>query len=65
LLILSEAELTLVDGRRAVQFEIEELGGWQKYVLFTKVGDRYLQLSGTGDLNLLAEIAQTLRPLAS
>jgi hypothetical protein len=61
--ILSEAELTLAGGRRAVQFEIEEVGGQQKYVMLTEAGDRYLELSGSGDLSLLAEIAQSLRPV--
>ncbi len=33
------------------------------FYLITNVGERYLLLSGTGDLDLLLEIARTLRPL--
>lgn len=33
------------------------------FYLITTVGERYLLLSGTGDLDLLVEIARTLRPL--
>lgn len=61
--VLSEAESTLAGGRRAVQFEIADVDNWTKFVMFTEAGDRYLQLSGPGNLSLLAEIAQTLRPL--
>lgn len=53
----------LTDGRPASDFHIEPPGGALSYVLFTTLGDRYLELAGEGDLALLKSIAGTLRPL--
>lgn len=61
--VLAEEELTLAGGRRAVSYVIEQVEGQQSYYMFTTLGDRYLQMSGGGDLDLLAEIAGTVRPL--
>ncbi|MCP5101652.1 MAG: hypothetical protein GY943_39410 [Chloroflexi bacterium] len=60
--IVLEKELTLGEDWRAVRFMIttpEEL----TFFLTTTIGERYLVLSGSGDLDMLMEIAQTLRPL--
>ena len=35
------------------------------FFLFTTLGDRYLEISGEGDLPLIREVASTLRPLDS
>ena len=48
---------------RAVQFLIAAPDHEALYLL-TTIGERYLVLSGTGDLQLLSEIAGTLRPIA-
>jgi hypothetical protein len=54
----------LVDGRPASDFFIEAPGAPLSYFLLTTIGDRYLQLSGEGDLALIETIARTLRPLS-
>jgi len=63
--ILSEKKLTLSGGLPAVRFVVQSATGEQAFFLFTTAGERYLQLSGSGDLALLAEISQTLRPIQS
>jgi len=61
--VLAEEELVLAGGHRALQFEIQGPDGSKDYALLTEVGKNYLELFGPGDLDLFAEIAQTLRPL--
>jgi hypothetical protein len=61
--ILSEERLPLAGDRPAVQFIVQGVDGAQAYFLFTTAGEQYLVLSGSGDLNLLAQIAHTLRPI--
>jgi hypothetical protein len=60
---LSEERWALEDGREAVGYVVEGTDGEQAYFFFTTIGDRYLVLSGTGDLGVLAEIAHTVRPI--
>lgn len=62
--ILSEEELTLEGGRRAASFVVEGVDGVEAYFMLATLGEDYLLLSGSGDLDLLAEIARTVRPLA-
>ena len=57
-----EERWTLDDGRAAAAFVVEGSDGAPAYFFFTTTGDRYLVLSGSGDLDLLAEIAHSLRP---
>ena len=60
--ILSEEQWRLAGDRRAAAYIIatpEE----QSFFMLTTIGDDYLVLSGNGDLNLLSEIAKTLRPI--
>lgn len=60
--ILSEEQWTLTGDRKAVTFVIttpEE----PTFSMITTIGEDYLVLSGNGNLNLLAEIAHTLRPI--
>jgi hypothetical protein len=59
--ILSEEELTLAGGRRAVSFVVEGVDGIEAFYMFTTLGEDYLLLSGAGDHDLLAEIARTIR----
>jgi hypothetical protein len=61
--VLSEDHWTMEDGRPAAAFVVEGSDGEQAYFFLTTIGDRYLVLSGTGDLELLDEIAHTVRPV--
>lgn len=63
--ILSEEELMLPGDLPAVRFVVQSATGEQAFFFFTTAGERYLQLSGSGDLALLAEISQTLRLIQS
>ena len=60
---LAEERITLTGDRPAVQFTLKGVDSVQSYFLFTTVGEKYLTFSGSGDLNILAEIAHTLRPI--
>jgi hypothetical protein len=59
--LLSEAELMLSDGPRAVQSEIQGVEGQSAYFLFTEIGERYLELFSSGDPEIFAEIVRTLQ----
>jgi hypothetical protein len=59
--VLSEEELALAGGHRAIQFELEWPGGMTTHYLFTEVGDRYLEIYGHGALEIFGEIIGTLR----
>jgi hypothetical protein len=59
--VLSEEELTVAGGHRAIQFELQGFDGQTTNYLFMEVGDRYLELFGTGDLEEFGEIIGTLR----
>jgi hypothetical protein len=61
----SEEEIMLAGDYEAASFEVESPEGERAFFFFTPVGERYLQLSGTGDLALLAEISRTVRILGS
>ena len=62
--VASEESWTLSDGRPARAFVVAGMDGAQGYFFLTTIGDKYLVLSGSGDLALLAEIAHTVRPLS-
>jgi hypothetical protein len=59
--VVSEEDLTLAGGRAARQYIVQGSDGAQGYFLFTTLGDDYLVFSGSGDLRLLGQIAQSLR----
>ena len=59
--VLSEEELTVADGQRAVKFELLRLGGQTTNHLFMEIGDRYLELVSSGDPGTFDEIIGTLR----
>lgn len=61
--ILTEERILLSGDRPAAQFTVRAVDGAQAFFLLTTNGEDYLVLSGNGDLNLLAEIAHTLRPI--
>ena len=61
--IASEDAWTLSDGREAHAFVVESSeAGIFSYFMFTTLGDDYLAFSGGGDIDLIAEIARTVRP---
>jgi hypothetical protein len=60
-IIVKEKSLTLGDGQEAVTFLVEGVDGNQGFFFISTLHDRYLQLSGSGDLELLGEIAQRVR----
>jgi hypothetical protein len=59
--IASREEWMLAGDHRTIRYLTQPLSGGRHFVLITTVGDRYLRLSGSGDLDLLAEIARTVR----
>ncbi len=61
--ILSEVEMMLAGDRRAVEIVFEDMASKQVYLLFTVVGDNYLEIAAYGNLQFVPEIAQTLRPI--
>ncbi|HJW89496.1 MAG TPA: hypothetical protein VJ436_02520, partial [Anaerolineales bacterium] len=63
LTLVSEETLSLEGGVQAARFVVQTPEGEQVLFFFTPVGDRYLELNGTGDLVLLAEITGTVRSL--
>jgi hypothetical protein len=60
--ILLEERWTLTGDWEAFHFLIKR-PEQDVFYLITTVGDRYLLLSGTGDLDLLGEMAGTLRSI--
>ncbi len=60
--VLDEQELTFAGDRQAFRYKIRTPEVTTLF-LFTTIGDRYLVLSGSGDLALLSEIVGTLRPI--
>lgn len=61
--ILSEEHIMLDGEKPATQFIVQGADGTQTFILFTTIGEQYLTLSGNGDLDLLANVAHTLRPI--
>jgi hypothetical protein len=59
--IQEEQTVTLLNGQEAVYFVVEGNDGSQGFFFFTTLTDRYLQLSGSDDIALLMEVAQTVR----
>lgn len=61
--ILEEQSLTLEQGLPAVQFTIQT-PDTQSVFLVTALKDQYLVLAGEGDLDLVKQIVQRLRPVS-
>ncbi len=59
--ILEESSGDLADGRKYIGYIVESPEKQQTFFLFTALGEKYLEVSGEGDLALVAEIARTLR----
>ncbi|HSL44428.1 MAG TPA: hypothetical protein VK897_13410 [Anaerolineales bacterium] len=61
--IVGEELLVLELGLPAVQFTVQTPES-QAIFLFAALGDQYLELSGEGDLGLVSEIVQRVRPIS-
>jgi hypothetical protein len=61
--ILEEQQLVLELGLPAVQFTVQTPEAVVVF-LITAIGDQYLELSGEGDLELVKEIVQRVRPIS-
>jgi len=59
--VISRQDLMLENGHAAVVFIVQGIDGEQGFFFFTTLIDRYLILSGEGDLALLEEIASSVR----
>jgi len=63
--ILDEEPLTLDLGLAAVRFTVQTADGVTILFQFAAVGDQYLSISGEGDLALVEEIMNYLRPVST
>ena len=61
--ILEEQPLTLDLGLAAVRYSVQTAAGAQVEYLFAAIRDQYVTISGEGDLQLVREIMQYLRPI--
>ena len=61
--IVTEEPLTLDLGLAAIKFTVQTSDGLTVPFLFAAINDQYLSISGEGDLALVAEIMQRLRPI--
>ena len=59
--LLVEEDWLLDDGRPAVSFVLQSQAGDDAFFFFTPMADRYLELSGDQDMDLLQAIAGTVR----
>ena len=59
--IVSKDEVILQGDQVALTYVIESVAGEDAFFLLTTIGDRYFELAGSGDLELLEEIASTIR----
>jgi hypothetical protein len=59
----SQQEGDLAGGRHQIDFIVRGADGVRAFFLFTTIGERYLEISGEGDLALIRAVALTLRPL--
>jgi hypothetical protein len=62
-MILEEEELVLEQGLPAMQFTVQTPDAVVVHLIVT-LGDRYLMLSGEGNLELVKEIVQRVRPIS-
>jgi hypothetical protein len=61
MMVRSEEEQTLQGGLPVVEFQVTGMGGEDAYFLFAVIGERFIALSGTGDIELMKDIGRTLR----
>lgn len=63
--IVAQEPLTLDLGLAAVKFTVQTSDGLTVPFLFAAINDQYVSISGEGDLTLVAEIMQRLRPIGA
>ena len=63
--VLEEEPLTLDLGLAAVRYTIQTSAGVTVEFLFAAINDQYVTISGEGDLALVREIMQYLRPISN
>lgn len=63
--ISSEESWVLAEELPASRFLVSTADEGTVFFLFTLIGDRFVSLSGTGDLELLEQIARSLRPIGT
>jgi len=63
--IIAETSGDLAGGRKQMSFTVRGPDKMQAFFLLTTVGENYLEIAGDGNLALIEEIAQTMRPLDS
>lgn len=61
----SEESWLLAEDLPASRFLASNPDGVSVFFLFTLIGDRFVSLSGTGDLELLEQVVRTLRPFGA
>ncbi len=61
--IVAETSSNLAAGRNQMSFTVQGPDKTQAFFLLTTVGENYLEIAGDGNLALIEEIAQTMRPL--
>jgi hypothetical protein len=61
--IVKDEAGSLQDGRPYASFIIQTPDNHQAFFLFATLGEKYLEVSGEGNLALVAEIARTIRPM--
>ena len=61
--IVKESSGDLLDGRKYMSFIVQAPDKQQAFFLLTGLGEKYLEISGEGNLALAEEIAHTVRPL--
>jgi hypothetical protein len=59
--ITSEADVTLASGAPAREFTVNGPDGVPGYFLFSVIGEDYLVASGNGDIELIRQVARSLR----
>ena len=59
--ILSKTEWILQGQQIALAYVLESVSGEEVFSMLTTLGDRYFEIAGSGDLELLEEIASTVR----
>jgi hypothetical protein len=59
--ILEENEVTLLSGQPAVRMVVQDTAGKPSVFLFAVLGDDYVELSGTGDIELMDQIIGTFK----
>ena len=61
--IIEEKELILAGGIQAVSFIVENTNKQRDFILIATMREKYLEIAGQGNLEVIEEIAQTMSPV--